>query len=293
MVAQTNSPTRQNANSTLDFYGVESGNPLVTPRRDGDPQCDDQLSDVFFGGTSTMAAYLLPCSCGQKLPIEPRQAGETIACPCGMSLSVPSMREMTTLEQAEPKSAARAKQNSWGAEQRLVLLGGLLVLLGGLPAIYLFCNQPPPPQRDLDPESIQQKVQDFSPIYTLYLYKDLRRQGPKWDPLPGEADHAKKLLRHRIYARSLLAVACVHRPSPKCRSIAIPSACNGNIRWIGTCIGRVRSKYMLELHCEWKGPDQIDRNSRGFGHSHPGVFFTVLFLWVMTPLAIVMLFVAR
>ena len=91
----------------------------------------------------------------------------------------------------------------------MVLLGSVLVLLGGLPAIWLFYTQPTSPIRDLSPKEIQQELERRSPTYTWYLYRDLRRQGPERDPLPGEATYAKELLQHRIYAGSLLLVACV------------------------------------------------------------------------------------
>ena len=47
--------------------------------------------------------YLLPCSCGQKIAIEPRQAGQSIRCPCGNSVEAPTMLKMTALEPAEPE----------------------------------------------------------------------------------------------------------------------------------------------------------------------------------------------
>lgn len=44
--------------------------------------------------TKVSSKYLLPCLCGQQIPIEPRQAGETVACRCGISLQAPTMRKM-------------------------------------------------------------------------------------------------------------------------------------------------------------------------------------------------------
>ena len=41
--------------------------------------------------------YLLPCSCGREISIEPQQAGETVRCECGRTCSVPTMREVRSL----------------------------------------------------------------------------------------------------------------------------------------------------------------------------------------------------
>ena len=48
-----------------------------------------------------MAKYLLPCSCGRKMPVEPRQAGQSVDCACGESLEIPTMLAMSALEPAD------------------------------------------------------------------------------------------------------------------------------------------------------------------------------------------------
>ncbi|HYW79879.1 MAG TPA: hypothetical protein VE890_09900 [Thermoguttaceae bacterium] len=155
-----------------------------------------------------MAIYLLPCSCGRKLRVEPRQAGEVIACGCGASLTVPTMREMADLEQAEPKSDTREKWKPWGVHQRLILLGVVLVLLSGPPAIYLWGTLPIIPKRDFDPVAIRRQVDSLSPVHSWHLFRNLRQQGPTLEPLPQTAVQAEKLLRHRIYAGVLTLFAC-------------------------------------------------------------------------------------
>ncbi|MFM7843509.1 MAG: hypothetical protein ACKPEY_04670 [Planctomycetota bacterium] len=41
--------------------------------------------------------YLLPCECGQKIPVSAGQAGQAIACACQRSVSVPQLRELRQL----------------------------------------------------------------------------------------------------------------------------------------------------------------------------------------------------
>jgi len=156
-----------------------------------------------------MTAYLLPCSCGRKTTIEPRQAGEVVACACGASLTVPTMLEMAALERDETESDIPATRNPWGARQRLILLGIVIGLLAGVPAICLFFTQPTLPKRDLDPQRLRRQVEALNAVQSWQLYRNLRQQGPQWEPLPQEAAHAKALLQHRIYAGTLALIACV------------------------------------------------------------------------------------
>ena len=51
--------------------------------------------------------YLLPCSCGNQIVVEPTQAGETLSCSCGQQLVAPTLRQMRTLAPAQPTSAQR------------------------------------------------------------------------------------------------------------------------------------------------------------------------------------------
>jgi hypothetical protein len=78
--------------------------------------------------------YLLPCTCGRTHRVSARQAGSTLACPCGIDLEVPGMRELRGLETAAPTSAVR--QTAWGLRQGLRLIGMLLVGAGVAAGLY-------------------------------------------------------------------------------------------------------------------------------------------------------------
>lgn len=72
--------------------------------------------------------YALPCQCGEHVPVETRQAGETVVCSkCGNPLEVPKLRDMQQLEIIQPVSAKRAKR-AWSFAEGSLFAGGLLVI---------------------------------------------------------------------------------------------------------------------------------------------------------------------
>jgi hypothetical protein len=90
-----------------------------------------------------MPDYLLSCTCGQKLTVSSRQAGESLRCSCGTMLEVPTMRGLRELEAVQPAGTPRA--GSWGGRQQAVLL--LVACAIGLCGIagYLAWTRPPDP----------------------------------------------------------------------------------------------------------------------------------------------------
>jgi hypothetical protein len=111
-----------------------------------------------------MIQYLLPCSCGRQTAVEPRQAGETVVCPCGASLSVPTLLDMRNLEPAPP--AAKASQTSWELKHQLRLMGILLLAIGLGGGIWLYLNKPMSVFDTVDPERIRQNYQKLTPSMT-------------------------------------------------------------------------------------------------------------------------------
>ncbi len=49
--------------------------------------------------------YLLPCSCGKKIAIQKSQAGQEVACECGKTLQVPTLRGLNELELVQESTA--------------------------------------------------------------------------------------------------------------------------------------------------------------------------------------------
>lgn len=75
--------------------------------------------------------YLLPCSCGQKTRVAPAQAGGQVSCPCGQSLTVPTLRGLRSLEEAPAEGPTRAAPR-WSGVHGVVFVAALLVVAAGL-----------------------------------------------------------------------------------------------------------------------------------------------------------------
>ena len=108
--------------------------------------------------------YLLPCSCGRKLPVDLAQTGHRVRCACGVELEVPTLLGLRRLPQAEVCDQAQgAPGRPWGASQRLVLGGTVLILLGLILATWFFVTRP----RIID-------VAKYPPVATLPLWESLK-----------------------------------------------------------------------------------------------------------------------
>ena len=69
--------------------------------------------------------YLLACSCGEKLPVAAPQAGQTVTCPCGQVLEVPTIRRLAKLQRVEETTPAETPSR-WGPREGLILLGAVI-----------------------------------------------------------------------------------------------------------------------------------------------------------------------
>ncbi|MBN1394151.1 MAG: hypothetical protein JW959_03940 [Pirellulales bacterium] len=108
-----------------------------------------------------MDRYLLPCRCGRTVPVEPRQAGETVVCRCGARLSVPSMLEIKSLEPAPSESVAVRPAEVWGWRQLLKLLGVLLLLEAV--ASWALLARPTSRFQELSPEEVKRNAHQMTP----------------------------------------------------------------------------------------------------------------------------------
>jgi len=85
-----------------------------------------------------MPRYLLPCSCGQSIAIEPIQAGQEVRCSCGQSQLVPTLREIRQLPEAEPEVAqVRLVKEPWSSTRTIVFAIGLVVIALGMVAVTI------------------------------------------------------------------------------------------------------------------------------------------------------------
>jgi len=140
--------------------------------------------------------YLLPCVCGQKLPVSATQAGESIQCTCGANLTVPSLSELADLELAPSTSARRKRRKRpWSKRQGWILLGAFVVAAAVGLLVFLHFTRPRLPG-----------IESLRPIHVWSLWQDLRR-GPDRNLSIVEQRYLEMLGIHRVWQIALLATA--------------------------------------------------------------------------------------
>lgn len=111
------------------------------------------------------ARYLLPCpDCGKQIPVEGGRAGGTTVCSCSKSVDIPRMGILRTYPQEASaslpvRSAAEVSSASWGMRQGMMLLGIILLLAGGIPALYRTVTFPKAPYRT------EEQIKDFADVH--------------------------------------------------------------------------------------------------------------------------------
>lgn len=116
--------------------------------------------------------YLLPCVCGQMIPVEQRQAGTTVTCTCGKILEVPTIRGFAKLSQV-----GETKEDLppiWGLRQGLVFLGLVIALPAFAFAIFLYSQLP-----TLNENNIEHFVKQLSPVESWALWRVYSEGMPK------------------------------------------------------------------------------------------------------------------
>ncbi len=117
--------------------------------------------------------YLLPCPCGEKIPIEAGQSGQTISCRCGRQLDAPTMLEIRRLEQV-PTEATVVPRRTWGIHQALALIGGLIVLAAVCLLAGLYVTRPLPPQPP-DERHVAKVIGELSLLESMREWASLPR----------------------------------------------------------------------------------------------------------------------
>jgi hypothetical protein len=149
--------------------------------------------------------YLLPCNCGRKIPVQPRQAGETVACTCGASLEVPSLLRLRTLEQAEVAAEPQRPPTAWNAGHSIIFIGAVVIVASIVIGILLYVYGPTDPYANLTPEQMRQAAQALTPLGSWRLWLLLERGGLEQRKRGMEIVYAELQTQHRIYW-ALLAI---------------------------------------------------------------------------------------
>jgi hypothetical protein len=125
------------------------------------------------GVSFVSAKYLLPCHCGQHVVVEPRQAGETVVCSCGVLIQVPTMLGMKALEPAMEETF-RANAD-WGWPHRTLLVGLVLVAAAIAAVILLWSHRPVSSSEIVTPEQIQANARQLTPIQTWTIWETMKQ----------------------------------------------------------------------------------------------------------------------
>ncbi len=72
--------------------------------------------------------FALKCTCGATIPVEIRQAGESISCQCGVTLEIPKLRDLRQLEPVAEQTVARPRAG-WSMLQGSLFVVGLCALV--------------------------------------------------------------------------------------------------------------------------------------------------------------------
>jgi hypothetical protein len=157
--------------------------------------------------------YLLPCSCGAKIPVEKSQAGQSVTCACGSALAVPTFREISRLEPMEQAAAEPAR--GWSPLQGMVFAAGLVMAAGGLLAAAFFGVQRAqlptldPATMNFDSERFAQYLDEATPleIYEDH-WKNIEEQGlGPWQPPPHVMlREISALLLNRVFYSLIAAI---------------------------------------------------------------------------------------
>ena len=157
--------------------------------------------------------YLLPCpSCQHTSEVDAGQAGDRITCSCGAQVDVPTLRGLRALQPATaPDKAAAKPASNWGLRQGLMLFGSVVLLVGLLPAAYLYIRKVDAPQLDIALTIEQNSKQlDAMPLSDSWnYYEGLSKLGllehPRLEVMAYE--HYMESFKTRMTAA--LSVACL------------------------------------------------------------------------------------
>lgn len=165
--------------------------------------------------------FLLTCTCGKEIPVEKSQAGQTIDCPCGKKVEVPSIRGIEKLPQLTATTASDTPEHStskpaWNPVRGLLFTGGLIA--AAISGVMLFLTL-----RDLNMivtsgatvdrteeviEFVNQDIEKISLDDTWKTWLDLRDRGlgqvvtPDWTM----AQDISELLRQRAIISGIVLV---------------------------------------------------------------------------------------
>lgn len=163
-----------------------------------------------------MAKYLVDCACGRQHTVETRQAGETIACECGVTVAVPTLRQLRQLPEARAEATtAAASGPAWGGRQRTITLSLLVaVVCLAIAALSRSFERPVPKLDTVEyTKNVDRLVGTMTPLQAWERWQDtyesLRTKGFEVYKHPAEAVMEQALTWHTWVQRISLGVAAL------------------------------------------------------------------------------------
>ena len=117
--------------------------------------------------------FLLPCSCGQSIPVARSQSGLEVQCPqCGHKQVVPKLARLQQLPVVHQEEAKR----QWGPRQLTMFIGTIIALVGVAFALLTWWWLPPSPMEKME-KLYGPLPEDATPEEALLLWQMIRREG--------------------------------------------------------------------------------------------------------------------
>jgi hypothetical protein len=145
--------------------------------------------------------YLLPCSCGKKIAVEPRQAGQAVRCACGKSVTAPTLLQLTHLERAEAvvASGVEAEPPTWGMPQRLLLVGAFVLLAVLIGAVFVVRSRPEPLFTSSTSELVHREVEQWPASWVLGQFWQIQEKGIDWGARSTRERYDQALARYHLW----------------------------------------------------------------------------------------------
>ena len=127
-----------------------------------------------------MSKYLLPCECGKGLIIDTSQAGQRIACDCGVLLEVPTLRGVRALEAVQENPSTSRAAADWDSSRGMIFAGSLILFVIGAGVTYLGYagwRATPNITREVETELFDEAIDDMSLDEVYETWKDFRERG--------------------------------------------------------------------------------------------------------------------
>jgi hypothetical protein len=161
----------------------------------------------------TMPKYLLSCTCGRQIAVEPGQAGESLVCDCGTTVVAPTLRQLRHLPEARDEGPAHAP--SWGLRQGAITISLIAAAICLALATASRLAERPVPEIDVKAHTqiVDQSVSNMTPLAAWRLWIDsyqlLAARGFEEVKHPQANAIQQTLNWHRAIQKTLIATASV------------------------------------------------------------------------------------